>query len=114
MKYPKVSANFSTIMNIRKLKAQDLADLSGIGKSSISHYVNGTHCPSNETAQILADVLKVNPLWLMGLDDRMEKEPAATDSLSKDFKEFLELFNNSDKEHQELAVLALKSGQHRS
>lgn len=114
MKYPKVSANFSTIMNIRKLKAQDLADLSGIGKSSISHYVNGTHCPSNDTAQILADVLKVNPLWLMGLDDRMEKEPVATDSLSKDFKEFLELFNNSDKEHQELAVLALKSGQHRS
>ena len=52
----------------RGLKAQDLADLTGVSKSSISQYVNGTHCPSNISAGKMADVLGVSPVWLMGFD----------------------------------------------
>lgn len=48
---------------------QDLADMSGIGKSSISHYVNGTHAPGNISAYKMAQCLGVSPEWLMGFDE---------------------------------------------
>ncbi len=47
---------------------QDLADASGVSKSSISQYVNGSHSPSNISAAKIGKVLNVNPLWLMGFD----------------------------------------------
>ena len=50
------------------MSQQELADKSGIGKSSISHYVNGSNEPGNKSAYALAEVLNVNPAWLMGLD----------------------------------------------
>ena len=73
MKYPEIARRFNQIMNIRGLKAVDLAEKAGIGKASISQYVNGNHAPSNDTAQTLGDILKVNPLWLMGFEVNMEK-----------------------------------------
>ena len=51
--------------------AKDLADLSGVHKSSISQYLSGSHTPSNINAGKLAAVLGVNPVWLMGLDAPM-------------------------------------------
>ena len=78
MRYPKVSENFRTILKLRKLTAQELADKAHIGKSSVSQYVNGSHCPSTKRAQQLADVLDCNPVWLMGLDDKMEKKKEKT------------------------------------
>lgn len=56
------------------MKPQELADKSGVGKSSISQYVNGTHAPSNLSSGKMAKVLNVNPLWLMGFDVPMENE----------------------------------------
>ena len=55
---------------------QELADKSGIGKSSISHYVNGSNEPGNKSAFEMAKVLNVNPAWLMGLD--VPKESIST------------------------------------
>jgi len=54
------------------LKAQELANKTGISKASISQYVNGTHAPSNESAGKMAEVLGVSPVWLMGYDVPME------------------------------------------
>ena len=71
MKYPEVSKRFKHILNLRNMKQVELAEKAGIDKSFISHYVNGTHCPSNGKAQLLADILNVNPLWLMDLSDDM-------------------------------------------
>lgn len=68
MKYPKVAYRFKKILADNNLTAQQLADKSNVGKASISHYVNGTHCPSNETAGRIAKVVNVNPVWLMGFD----------------------------------------------
>lgn len=88
MKYPNVSKRFKYILNLRGLTAQELADKSSVGKSSISHYVNGTHCPSNQRAMLLAEVLHCNPLWLMDLDSEMvrnAKEPTGSaDSLAQE------------------------------
>ena len=50
------------------MKAQELADRSGVNKASISQYVNGTHAPSNISAGKMASVLGVSPVWLMGFD----------------------------------------------
>lgn len=48
------------------LTQQELANKSGVNKSSISQYVNGHNSPSIDTAERLSKVLGVNPLWLMG------------------------------------------------
>ena len=56
------------------MKARELADKSGVNKSSISQYVNGTHAPSNINAGKMAKVLGVNPVWLMGYDVPMNSD----------------------------------------
>ena len=55
-------------LNDNNMKAQELADIAKINKSSISQYVNGSHAPSNFSAGKMAAVLGVNPVWLMGYD----------------------------------------------
>lgn len=109
MNYPEVSRRFKHILQLRNISAQELADKSKVGKSSISHYVNGSHCPSNHRAQILADVLMCNPLWLMGLDEEMIKteKPAITDN--DELQEVLDLFRSASPEIRAAALAVLKS-----
>ena len=57
----------SALSNIN-MTQQELSEKSGVGKSSISHYINGTHTPSKESAAKIGSVLNVDPLWLMGFD----------------------------------------------
>lgn len=73
MKYPEVAKRFSYILNLRNMSQQELAEKTEIGKSSISHYLNGNHCPTNDRAFLLAKVLEVNPAWLMGFDAPMNE-----------------------------------------
>lgn len=68
MKYPITANRLIKAMDDMQINAATLEKKSGIGKSSISHYVNGTHKPSNVAAEPMAKVLCVNPLWLMGFD----------------------------------------------
>lgn len=50
---------------------QVFADRVGIGKSSVSQYVNGTNFPTNIRAKQIADVFNVSPMWVMGFDVSM-------------------------------------------
>ena len=68
MKYYETASRIKEAMNDIGISQQELADRSHIGKSSISHYVNGTNEPGNKSAYALARVLNVNPAWLMGLN----------------------------------------------
>lgn len=68
MKYIETAKRIRLAMEEVGLSQQELAEQSHIGKSSISHYVNGSNQPGNKHAYLLAQVLKVNPPWLMGLD----------------------------------------------
>ena len=68
MKYPETARRLNEAMNDINIKAVDLSARSGVSKSSISHYMNGTHTPSNVAATALSEVLGVNPVWLMGFD----------------------------------------------
>lgn len=68
MKYEITAKRIKEAMNDMNITQQELADRCKIGKSSISHYVNGTNEPGNKSAYILSKVLNVNPAWLMGFD----------------------------------------------
>lgn len=56
------------------MKPQELADKSGVSKSSISQYVNGSHAPSNISSGKMGKILNVEPMWLMGFDVEMRKD----------------------------------------
>ena len=51
---------------------QEFADMVGIGKSSVSQYVNGTNFPSNIRAGQIAEAFDLNPAWVMGFDAPMK------------------------------------------
>lgn len=52
-------------------KQQVFADKCGIGKSSVSQYVNGTNTPGNIHASRIAFAFDVNIMWVMGFDAPM-------------------------------------------
>lgn len=75
MKYPETARRLSYILNLRDMTAQELSNRSGVGKSSISHYINGNNEPHSHNAGKMAKVLNVDPQWLMGFDVPMEEHP---------------------------------------
>lgn len=87
MKFPLTAGRLKDALNRKNLRAQELADRAGVNKASISQYVNGTHKPSNIAAMKIAQVLGVNPMWLMGFDvgefDNLYNPAEAMKSLSK-------------------------------
>ena len=68
MKYETSAKRLIVAMARKGIIAQELADRTGVHKSSISQYVNGSHAPSNINAGKMAEVLEVSPVWLMGYD----------------------------------------------
>lgn len=57
-----------------------LSERSGVSQSSISQYLSGSHAPSNVSSGKMAEILKCNPVWLMGFDvDPAAIAPAAAD-----------------------------------
>lgn len=75
MKNQITAKRLSDALNRKNMKAQELADASGVNKASISQYINGTHAPSNISAGKMAEVLEVSPVWLMGFDVPMTDDP---------------------------------------
>lgn len=68
MRYPETAMRLRKILAEKNMTAQELANRSGVGKSSISHYINGNNEPHTLNAGKMADVLGVNAMWLMGYD----------------------------------------------
>ena len=68
MKHKETARRLSEALADRNMLPSELASKSGVSKASISQYVNGSHIPSNLSSTKMAEVLKVNPLWLMGFD----------------------------------------------
>ena len=89
MKYEKTAKRLMKALSDNDMRAQDLANATGINKASISQYVNGSHAPSNISAGKMADVLGVSPLWLMGFDVQPTAEDEETNivPLHPDIKE---------------------------
>lgn len=68
MKHEITAKRLREAMNDVGLKQRELSEKANVAESSVSHYYNGTHTPSNISAGKLAMVLGVNPVWLMGFD----------------------------------------------
>lgn len=51
----------------------------GIGKSSISQYVNGTNAPGSITAAKIGEAFHLDPMWVMGFDVPMKPNPLKVD-----------------------------------
>lgn len=64
------------ILEVKGMRPVDLSIRSGVSKASISQYIHGTSTPGNISAQKMADVLNVSPMWLMGFDVPMNKTEA--------------------------------------
>ncbi len=65
---PTFQARLCTAMKDRHVRATDLARETGLSKARISQYVNGRYIPKSDAILLMAQVLKVSPLWLMGKD----------------------------------------------
>ena len=68
MKHELTAKRLQLAMSNANINAQELSNRSGVAKASISQYVNGSHKPSNISSGKLANILDVDPLWLMGFD----------------------------------------------
>lgn len=73
MKNPETAKRLQEALTAKDMIPQELADKTGIGKASVSQYLNGQHKPSNLSAGKIGKILDVNPLWLMGFDVPMQK-----------------------------------------
>lgn len=74
MKWNETARRIRQILDLRGMRAQDLSERSGVSKASISQYINGKNKPSRKSAEALAEVLDVDPLWLMGYDVTKERK----------------------------------------
>ena len=98
MKNKLTAKRLQIALSNKEMKPQELADKSGVSKSSISQYVNGSHAPGNISAKKMGKVLNVEPMWLMGFDVEMRKDFSSKSA--KEDIEFLEKFsllNSRDK-----------------
>lgn len=64
----------------------------GIGKSSVSQYVNGKNYPSNVRAGEIARAFNVNPMWVMGFDVPKELPKEDEDFVMHQFKKDTDSF----------------------
>ena len=76
------------------ITAVELSEKSKISKSSISQYYNARQCCSNLSANAMAKVLGVNPMWLMGFDVPKYELELEMDLKTNDEAEFIELYRN--------------------
>lgn len=126
MRYQVTASRIATAMSDAGMSQQELANKSGINKSSISHYINGSHQPGNKAAYAIAKALDVDPLWLMGLDVEVHQVPALVPTFhnvgtykairidAKDVKadaELLRLYHNATPSAQESVLVLLKNSQ---
>lgn len=109
MKYEITAKRIKEAMSDMGISQQELADKSKIGKSSISHYVNGTNEPGNKSAYMLAEVLEVNPAWLMGLDVPKKIEKFDDSHIASFFDELMESSSSNQKDIQEIRKIIEKA-----
>ena len=76
----RASKNLNKILNAIGMSPVELSKDSGVSKSALNHYLKGDLVPSQENAEKMTAVLKVNPLWLMGIQKNMiPDQPVVSD-----------------------------------
>lgn len=110
MKYPEIAKRFNLIMNLRHIKAVDLAKKAGISAGALSHYYNGNRCPSTDIAIRLGKILDCNPVWLMDLDDEMEvSSKIETNVMDDDTKYIVSKVNKMQEDQRKRILMYLRA-----
>lgn len=63
-----VGERLAIALSNKNMKSIDLATATGISKSAISQYLNGAFIPKSSYANMIAEILDVDVLWLLGYD----------------------------------------------
>lgn len=71
-------------MSLRGVTQSELSEKTKIGKSSISTYLKGAYEPKQRNLYKIAQVLDVDPVWLMGGDVPMQQEAGSSSVLTPD------------------------------
>lgn len=68
-----LSNRLRAAMKLRKLRAVDLSDKTGIPKGAISYYTSGKSKPKADRLYLIAQALDVSEAWLLGYDVPMTR-----------------------------------------
>lgn len=69
-----LASRLKQAMELRHMNASELSKKTNIAKSSLSGYLNSNFSPGSKKVIKMAEVLRVNPSWLLGDDCPMELE----------------------------------------
>lgn len=70
-------------MRLRGLNLSELAELSGLNKSSVSRYLNGKMVPRTPQISKMATALGVSPTWVLGYNVTMDGKELADIDITK-------------------------------
>lgn len=93
-------------LQVRMMKPSDLASKTNLSPATISQYRSGYSSPRSNKLQLIADALKVDPVWLMGMDVPMEKN-RTTEDLAPDDRALLDAYHRSSEGIQESVRILL-------
>lgn len=83
-------------MELRGMKAVDLVQATGIGKSAISQYISGKYEPKQVAIHKIAKALNVSEAWLMGYDVPIQRAEEIKTVVSKEETELLDMYHKLD------------------
>ena len=61
-------------MNLRQMNITELAEKSGLNKSTVSRYLSGSCIPRTNAIGKMANALNVSPTWVLGYNVTMDGE----------------------------------------
>lgn len=100
MKFPETAMRLRKALEDKGISPQELANKSGVSKSSISLYLNGYNEPRTRNAKKMADVLGVEPMWLMGFSEEIINASGTAQRLALYQKELSKMVNNMNDEQR--------------
>ena len=96
---------FEKALSLRGIRPIDVSVKTGIAESTLSQYRSGYSKPKDDRLVLIANVLDVNPSWLMGCDVPIERPAVVPDQglpgLSDPELELINIFRSFNDEGRE-------------
>ena len=108
MKHQETAERLRYAMEQKNMNARELAGKANIKEQSVSQYINGRNKPSNLSAGAMAEILGVNPLWLMGFDVPMEEARTTKMILTEEEYNLVTAYRNLSEDQRTLVKTMLK------
>lgn len=92
----KFNDRLKTAMEIRGYRQIDLAEKTNLNAGTINNYLSGKYIPRGNKINLLSQVLNVNPAWLLGYDNSMDRTVPFENTNEKilSINEYLKTMNN--------------------